>query len=96
MSRLYPRYIDRRGSDLPSSGHARRWGDKAFSFIFFLLVTFLVGMVLGCARPSLRAPATAYELKCSDPYWKGDVRCSAGWYAIPEEPELDSVEEVDY
>ena len=77
---------------MTDTGQARRVGDKTMSFILFMLIVFLANWLIGCTTPPERRPA--YVLKCGDAYWKDDVRCSKGWYAIPEEMQYDSTEEI--
>lgn len=84
--KLYPYYMDRRDrTSVNQTGHARRFGDKVFSFVAFLLLTFLVNWALGADR---RPAVVERECKIE----KQDGTC-ADVYVPSEEPiELDDVE----
>ena len=89
MRRIYPKYIERRSRSNPECGKARRWTDKLFSFVAFLLIMFLLNWALGCAVTAPVSERELYDnLDCKA--HPDDVRCEL--YFPEEGPELDDTE----
>lgn len=84
---------DRRQGIMTDTGHARRWNDKIFSFIFFILLVFLLNWILGCAGGKVGEEVSDLRrttVDCAEPYFQDDFRCQV--YLPEEDIELDQVE----
>ena len=81
---------ERRHGLKTDTGHARRFNDKLFSFIFWALLIFLLGMIFGCssAKRAERLPA-----QCNLAEYAMDFRCQA--YVPDDGPELDDFGTID-
>ena len=90
MKSIYPKHIERRKFNDPNSSHARRWHEKALSFILAILFVLVVNWLIGCAQSGVRVYA---DPDCSEPAESHDFRCKV----YKPEPDFvyDDAEEID-
>jgi len=62
MKNIYSRHTERRDGLSKSTGQARRWYDKAFSFAVFLLLVFLLNWTFGCSAALRESDSAAFGI----------------------------------